>query len=255
MTPATPPWEWPPPEQWSPDTYPLLVFEPGDDGTVTMDPDQQLPDSDGPAIRKELHVPHNTALWTVRFELEIFDSQLAGQRLIIHGSPPPLTATGPRLLHSTCVYQADQSLRVVAGNRPDDIGELLAHDRVTLWVQMFVWSLRIHQADAHLVGEQWWDPAGVYRKSVHGLEHHHNRDQYLEVRRSLLNLSGQLVTRGRPHGPTRGSAAAHWLDRVAAVGEPAARAEYYAQTPRGPTRFKWWEDHVRRTLRRQKHRQ
>jgi len=67
-------------------------------------------------------------------------------------------------------------------------------------------------------------------------------------------------TRGRPQGPTRGSDAAYWLARVAAlggdeVGEPLARAEYYAQVPRGPARYDWWDDNVLRTIRRRKHRQ
>jgi hypothetical protein len=74
---------------------------------------------------------------------------------------------------------------------------------------------------------------------------------------------GLLPLPGRPMGPTKGSDAALWLARVDAhggveVGDPgerAARAEYYAQTPRGLDRYKWWNDNILRTLRRRKQRQ
>lgn len=60
---------------------------------------------------------------------------------------------------------------------------------------------------------------------------------------------------GRPTGPTPGSAQERWLALVDRIGEPAARAQYYAQTPRGPGRYDWWEDNILRALRRRKHRQ
>jgi len=60
---------------------------------------------------------------------------------------------------------------------------------------------------------------------------------------------------GRPRRPRKGSAAADWVTRVDVIGEPAARAEYYARVPRGPGRYAWWDDNILRTIRRRKHRQ
>ena len=57
---------------------------------------------------------------------------------------------------------------------------------------------------------------------------------------------------GRPPEAT-GNKQAHWRARVTAIGEPAARVEYYRAEPRGPGRYDWWDNNILRWLRRQKH--
>src|SRR5215210_115270 len=63
------------------------------------------------------------------------------------------------------------------------------------------------------------------------------------------------VRLGRPERPAPGSDVERWLKVVETIGEEAARARYKATVPRQPGRAKWWQDNIRRTLRRRKQRQ
>jgi len=118
---------------------------------------------------------------------------------------------------------------------------------------------RVRYQQSILCAEYVIEKHGIPDASIRGAMLKHSKSDRVKAWGAMdLLLKGPR--QGRPPGPKRGTDAAYWLGRVAILGgdilgQPLARAEYYASTPRTKGRYPWWNDNVLRTIRRKRQRQ